>query len=681
MPAAQVPTTAAGQRRPDSMDLVVRPRWWTGRVPIAGALLAVAWLLPLLTHLAGVDALLVPVMLVVLAGLLRGGRGGVDQLLLASVLLFGAFCVVGLATSALSIAPAPVPVAGTVFTALVGLGVATGRRPRIELRLRPADLVVTGAAVLIAALTLRQFIKRDEVGRLALLAPGEDLARHFELFDTIGRLDGYAFVHPARAVQLTVGTHYPQGLHFLYMVLDRFWRSSDGWVGGPAAMDWMVWCHVATYLWFAAAVLWAVRRVAGPAMTAPRAVVVLGAATAYLFFGDPITIMLRGFPNELAGLGLAAVLLAVLARPLHRTVEQIATVALLLVGISFTYYLFLPVAGLVVLGWAVTARARLLRHRVVVAVGVLVASVAAVPVLVNPEANSGSQLVLLGTAIPVSGSVLLVTLMLAVAGIGSGPGLRSPAWRIWAGFAAGSLAVAFGLSGYQYQQTGHLSSYYGEKAYHLVVVVAVIGLGGLVRLLPAVPGPGPGPGPGRLRSLVPTAALLVASFAAFGVVGPASSSVGGSYGMGLLRGREGVRDDGPAVAYRASRAYPDGAGRITVDLSHGAWANFYGTLYGLAIQRTYIHGSSWYAFLYPDGEPKTLADLERQLLATDRPVRLVIGDPSARFLVLDPDGPRRPAGGAGRDDTGDEGALTNVAAARYLAAKYPDRVEVVSLGG
>ena len=41
----------------------------------------------------------------------------------------------------------------------------------------------------------------------------------------------------------------------------------------------------------------------------------------------------------------------------------------------------------------------------------------------------------------------------------------------------------------------------------------------------------------------------------------------------------------------------------------------------------------------------------------------------------------RAAASGNPDDTGDQAAMTNIEAARYLAEKYPDRVEVVSFGG
>jgi len=66
---------------------------------------------------------------------------------------------------------------------------------------------------------------------------------------------------------------------------------------------------------------------------------------------------------------------------------------------------------------------------------------------------------------------------------------------------------------------------------------------------------------------------------------------------------------------------------------------------------------------------------------TGEPVRFVVGDPAARFLVVHRDAPHPSPAGAAASDTGEAGAPTNVEAARELARRYPGRVEVVTLGG
>src|SRR5262249_59211006 len=111
----------------------------------------------------------------------------------------------------------------------------------------------------------------------------------------------------------------------------------------------------------------AARGVGGPGPTAATLMPVLAGVAGVLYFGDLFTLFLRGYPNELLGLALIAILTAVLARPLPGAREQIVTVTALLVGVSFTYHLFLPYAMIVVAVWAWFSRPALRRHRRLVA--------------------------------------------------------------------------------------------------------------------------------------------------------------------------------------------------------------------------------------------------------------------------------------------------------------------------
>jgi hypothetical protein len=665
-----------------STSLAPLRRW--SRAARVAAGIAGAWLLPLITHALGADFLLVLLIPIAAASLVRSGQTMLDQLVVAVSALFGTLCVAGLAVSFLPGGPHPVVLAGTAGTALVVLAASTGRRPALRWRLRAADWTVVVTAGAVAVLVLRQFLKRNAAGRLALLAPGEDLARHFVLFDAIGKLDGYAFLRPEDVAAITPREHafYPQGWHFTLVVLDRFFRSDNSSLVGPQAMDWFVWANVGTFAIFAALVLWATRRLAGPRLTGPVSVVVLGGVAAYLFFGDPVTILLRGFPNELAALGFVAVMVALLARPLRSTREQVLTIAALGAALGFTYYLFLPVVAIAGLGWLYWRRRELASRPFTLAAGVVLASAATLPMLTNPVANRGEQFLLPGTAIPVERQAMLVLLAVAVAGLATRIGRIPGPWRIWAATAAGAVALAGVIVGYQYLKGGSGVPYYGEKAFHLVVVVGMVGMGASAYLLGPLAA-GTTSGMRRLQMVLAPSALVVVALALVGAIGgPPSSSEGGSYGMGLLRGREGVRPDGPAVAYWTSEKFPDGQGTITVDLSHGPWANFYGTLYGISMQRTYVSGVAWYAFLLPGREPRTIADLERRVLESDRPVRFVVSSPRARFLVVDASAHQRTdARVVERDDVGDPDAMTNLEAVRYLADRYPDRVEVVTYPG
>src|SRR5688572_26769757 len=169
------------------------------------------------------------------------------------------------------------------------------------------DALLALAAGGVSVVALVPYAVRDLGGRLGLPLAGEDIARHYLLFDVIGRTGGYLFMRPEALrpfvpdAELTGIANYPQGLHFSYAILDRFVRSSGHNAAPATAVDVMVWLLIGTYLLLALAVLWAARRIAGPGATPARLLPVLALVAAWLVLGDPVTILSRGYPNELAG--------------------------------------------------------------------------------------------------------------------------------------------------------------------------------------------------------------------------------------------------------------------------------------------------------------------------------------------------------------------------------------------
>jgi hypothetical protein len=620
---------------------ITRRRW------TVGALVA-AWLVPAATHLAGVDWLLIPAFLVAFAGLQRGLRTVLDRLVVGVAQAFGALCVAGLAFSVLRTLH-PVVLAGTGFTLLVA---ASTRRPWVPpRRWRVSDILVAAGAAGIAVLAVVPFAVRDLGARLGIVAVGEDLSRHFVLFDQIGALGGYAFLHPARDVTLLPVAEdgmrvYPQGTHYAYAVLDRFLRSSSESSADPVvAMDVMLWLYVATFVFLALAVLWSAARIAGPGAQPVAALPVLAVVGAWVYFGEPVAIFLRGFPNELVGLALAALLTAVVARPLTRRADQLATVALLVVGISFSYHLFLPYAGVLVLGWAVQHRMWRDRAALVLAVPTLVA--AAVTPFANLHAASTRQLTTAGTALAADLPAVVVLVALAAIGLVARGGLRSPGRRMGVFALATAVALLAVLGAVQLVTVGHTVYYFG-KLLHLTVVVGLVLLGALARLVPIH----------GSTTRVATAAATVAVLGALVVAGGGGHRMVPSYGVRLATGMEKGSPDGGRDAVFLARRHPLAGGAVDVDLMDTPYRNFFGTLFASALQRNYRYGHDWYDVLNPSGPPRTLADLERLVAGSPVPVRFHVANPAATMVVLDP-------------------AITNVEAARHLERKYPDRVEVV----
>jgi hypothetical protein len=621
----------------------------TTRTVAAVVGIATAWLLPLATHVVGVDWLLPPVLVTALMAVQRGSARLLDRFVLAVAELTGATCVAGLALSFWPWGLHPVPVFGVALTALVAIALATGRwfpRRRRATSDARGRLVLAGTAG-VTAIALVPLAGRDIGGRVGLLAAGEDFARHFVLYDAIGHLGGYAFVQLDRASGYApdgagVGVlTYPQGAHLLYALLANFRYSGSLWFTGtggrPAgdavtAMDWLIWCQLATFAFLALAVLWAVRRVAGPGCDVWALLVVLVPVAAYLVFGDPVSVLFRGYPNELLALALAAVLTAIVARPLHSLGEQVVTVSVLVVGISFTYYLYLPFAALAALVWAANRWRALLRRPVLVVLAVLLAPLALVTPLANPQANNGDLLVTKGTAIPVDRPLAVLLVVVAFAGLLLRDGWRSPARRRTTLVLGLALATVVVLGVYQYATVGY-TVYYFTKAVHLLIVVALVATGALVRLVPRQP----------RRVLSPALAASLVIGAGIAALGGPNHTRPRNYGLRVLMFAENGSQQGGDDAVLIARRYPDPADPVTVDLMHSPYANFFGTLFASALRRDYRHGEIWYGLLNPSGGPKTEDDFERLVAASPKPVRILV-------------------------------AGVNVEVAEKLAAKYPGRV-------
>ncbi|MGI5246796.1 hypothetical protein ACQEVU_53285 [Dactylosporangium sp. CA-139066] len=646
------------------------------RIAIA---LAVAWVVPLAAHPLRLDALLP---LLVLAGTMavqRGATGLIDRFVLACAQLFGAACVFGLGLTLWPGHLNPTLIAGVALSALVLIAAATGRlepvrradRSARRLR-RPADALLALAAAAVAAISLIPYIARDLGGRLGLPLAGEDIARHYLLYDVIGRTGGYLFMRPEALrpfvpdEELNGIANYPQGLHFSYAVLGRFIASTTGQSSPGAAVDVMVWLLVGTFLLLALAVLWAVRRLAGPGTSPARLLPVLLLAGAWLVLGDPVTVLSRGYPNELAGLACAAVLTALVVRPLPRLGEQTVTVALLLVGLSFSYPLFLVYGGLAALWWI--ARARLWRFWWGWLAAALVTLVSAIGPLTAAAASSGSQLLLNGTARVVDRPATLALLGLAVFAVLLRRGLRAPSHRA----ALYALAVAFtlaaGLGLYQTATIGR-PVYYFDKLLHLLIVVCLCALGGLVRFLPGV-------------GVALRVAIALPIVAALALAGGEWHTTPVAPGVKLALGKDRGSPEAARDALLMARMFPDGGNAVNVDLMGSPWRNWSATLGAAALQHNYRYFPAWSGLLYPGsaGKASTMEDLDRLVRESPKPVRFFVHDPEASLLVVDAEHPHRPNVRPGQPlpvAFGDPAAPTNIAAAQALASKYPAKVQVV----
>src|SRR6266511_2730176 len=246
----------------DSRSSAPSSRGW--RVWTAATVLC--WLVPVATHLLGIDEVLPVVIWLGTASLLRSGRSLLDRVMLAAALLAGLVGPAGLLFSVWPWGLHPVPVAGVALTGLVVVSAVTGRRPQLPWAGGVADVVTVAAALGVTGLVAWPLLHMSATGRLARFMLGEDIVRHFTVFDTIRRVGGYLYFHQdvaATTVQHGIAT-YPQGSHIATALLDNFVRSSTAAGSSLQAFEHYLWFYVAAFGFLVLSVLWAIRWVAGP---------------------------------------------------------------------------------------------------------------------------------------------------------------------------------------------------------------------------------------------------------------------------------------------------------------------------------------------------------------------------------------------------------------------------------
>jgi hypothetical protein len=477
--AAHAPAAAAADAAPPGR----RPAWSLG----AGAgLFAAAWLLPVLAHALRADWILLIVLLLGTGSVLRAGRYLLDRLMLAGILLTGAFVAGGLLFSVWPWGLEPVPVTGTLLTVLVAAGLAGRRRPRLPTRLCGSDAIIVGAAALTAWVLLGRLVGRPFSSRLAIATRPEDSYAHFALFDTIHRLGGYAFLHPARA-GLSVATPtqsvYPQGSHYLYAVLDIFLRSTTS--PGPAAAEFSRYLdyRLAGFAFLVAAVTWSARWIAGPAMTGWRRVFICSVVASLVAAGPLSDLLGNGFDSETIGLALLALAIAVAMRAAGPPQEQVLLMAASVIPVCYAYNLYAPLALLTVAAAAVMYRRRLRRHWLFSTIAAAVAlPVALLPTVIAERSgfSATKQLDIFGGGVVRLNLSILVGLALVIlASMAARTGRRSPVWRTAAATVVLTAAAVGGFEFYlsRSRSGGAPPYYYFDKALTGAYVVGLVGFG------------------------------------------------------------------------------------------------------------------------------------------------------------------------------------------------------------
>ncbi|GCD94302.1 hypothetical protein [Embleya hyalina] len=619
--AAAVPVAEPIQRRRRPL----RP--WI----LLGALV-LAWAVPVLCYRTGTAVVLPFVFLALLASLLRSGRSILDRLVFAFTLTAGALCGVALLFSVWPWGLHPVPVAGLGFTVLLGCAALADRRPAISGTGGLSALFTVGIGAFTSALVVWPLLGRGFAGRLAHVVTAEDLARHFAIFEGIRFGGGYNFLHRSEVATIVTKdlVSYPQGSHLGLALFDNFLRSTTD--PGPAQgeLNRFIFYYAGMYMFMIVAVLWAIRWVAGPRLAPWRYLAVAGSAAAYLYFGDGTSMFLHGFLSEFAGLGLLAILVAVTVRPVHRLREQLCLSAALLIALGYTYYLFLPAGGLLVLAWVWRTRARLLRARLWAVGAITVTAVcSAVLPLVNWKYASNAEAINAPGGIDPVNRHLLMLLMfvLALCLIGRET-LRRPERvmaALWLLVGGGTVGLMFV---YQTALVGE-TSYYYEKLLHQLFVVGLVCLGAT-----SLAAPDPVPAGGRPAFTRPLPAMVVTGCLVMAFVynsGP--DRQGGhppardrSWGTAYFIGKT----DEPIFAQLVTATLdgmPNPGDRVNFLRMRGTWAgNYYSTLWVDVLARNL--GTAWAV------NPLSKAPQTTELLRTritrdfaDRRIRVVTDDP------------------------------------------------------
>ncbi|GAA0948845.1 hypothetical protein [Virgisporangium aurantiacum] len=616
------PATAGRRRRPDAR--------------LCAAWLALAWLGPGLAQFAGVAWLLPPVILLLTAGLLRGGRTLLDRLMLATALLLGTTCAAGLLFAAWPFGTAPVAVAGTALTVLGAISVYTGRSPRLPLP-TGSDAFTVVAAVGVWAYVAVPHLRTDSTGRIALLVGGEDHARHVAIFDSLRQIGGYAYWHTPEELPYLwdVLRYYPSGWHLTTGMLDGFVRSSTGPGSATSAMDHYTWFLLGSYGLFALALLWAASWIAGP-LSGPWRVPLVVFLASQLVYSDLAVLTPYGFPSQLFGLTALVLLVAVLSRRARDVREQVMVVGALLVMLGFGYELYLPSALLAIGIWALRRR-RLVMRRFVVVTGGVAGTLAVLPIGLGMVLGGHGDLVAAaGGVLPASRAMMLILGLVIAAAVlrPAGRGVRFRRLSVWRSYLwtlGAVLMLPAGFLGYRLV-SGAEAPYYSEKAWHGVLVVLLAGVSGVCVLLPR---PAGGRRIDAARAVLPalvTAALVVSSGAVVDDT-PWRPGHGESISRKWHSGAP-VTENGPiAAAIRdIARRYPPRPGSITVVLTGEFLASYLQTLYVSTLQRTsgitdaVLYGNGAAAFA---NDPEKLADT---LARAGRPVLLVVA-PAAEQLV------------------------------------------------
>ena len=457
---------------------------------LAGAV-GLSWLIPVLLQLVRLDVLLLPLLVVLIAGLIRVGGGLLDRLFVAFLLLSGALMTLGLLASVWPWGLDPVPAAGVLLT-LVSAAAWFGRRPfRLVRRVRGTDSIILGAGAVVWYLVRNGVMAVSSAGPYAEMTI-PDRVTHFAIFDTVERVGGYLFLNQTAANTSVSGNTaevYPQGSHFLLAWIDVFVRSSTSLTAAPQAYDRYCSYILAGFVVFAMSLIWGARWIGGPRLRGWRAAAVCSVVAA-IVLGSPLSMMLTfGFDSEIVGLAFLALSVALLVRPAMGLVEYALVAGAALVTVGYAYNIFDAFVGIALLGGLLVYRRRHRGHRLPLYSGLLAGGLVAItPSLISvlSSFDAGQQAQALGHEILLSRALVLALTLLVLVGLVSA-GRRAGATADILGITVvGSVLVIAVFGAWQIHSLGVLS-YYFEKLATAGFVIVLVGLGAVGWMLRPAP--------------------------------------------------------------------------------------------------------------------------------------------------------------------------------------------------
>jgi len=454
-----------------------------GDLRILAAVLAVSWILPFAANALGVDWVLIPVLLAVIACSIRAGGGLLDRLVIAGFLTCGAVMTFGLVASLWPWGLDPAPFSAVLLSVIGGAAWWGGRKPELPWRsFRGSDAIILATGALVWHYIHAPVAGKPVDDRFGSIMTIEDRLTHFDIFDTIHRVGGYLFLHQAASassVQAPTQSVYPQGSHFLLTWVDTLMRSTTALGPTPDAMSRYFTYVLVAYTLLCMGVVWAARWVGGPRLRGWRAALVCTAVSAAMLVSPLAMLVPYAFDSESIGLLLLAVSIALLVRPAMGLVEYALVGCTALITVAYCYNVYAVFVVIVLLAGLLVYRERFRDHRIALYVSLAVGlAIAVIPsaIMVLSDFNVGAQAAEGGAIIPVPrGQMIGVGVLVLVAALGA-RNLKVGPVRVLVLTILGMVGVLAVFGAWQLHAVHHLS-YYFEKLAIAGFIMCLIGIG------------------------------------------------------------------------------------------------------------------------------------------------------------------------------------------------------------